>query len=400
MNQQINTLKKLSLEEIQQELEDWIINKGNEPVIAALKTLLPRNTEPYKILIQISLEQKRNKSREIKGIDAAETIELKKRQLTYKLIEFISTLEEHQLKRSATTFSGPVAYWSCDRKKILDKFWEDFKNREKSKAKNHFYFLLERHYGQAISLVKRLIVSLNQKREKVKIGNIEQKIPLEVTIKPEFNKKACKTELQKAFNRTLPLQTGILEEQINTLAEFVDNIDEHYPAFKGHQYLPFIFKVELENAASWEGGLKEGFQVFIDEFCQLPETSAFTCVFFFIIEVQRPKANKSKKKKWFAFGKKEEATIISAEEMQKKVSSIQEIVNTPVTVLPPLLRVNREHLDDWLKQVLLILNQYDRDKALERLIEDLGGGEEWDMSPVESRLREMMETQQNNKRPL
>ncbi len=275
---------------------------------------------------------------------------------------------------------------SCDRAEILKRFWRSFDEREDAGLFQHFYFLNAQAYGEADSIVRRLIANLKTEKKQVKFSGIHKVNIRKIDLAPADSLADFQHELRRAFNRGL-------YPQVRNLAEFIENIDATYPAYKRALYLPFVFDVELQ-ASCWERLGVKGLRWFIQEFCKLSAPADRRLVYFFIIETAKAKTELQMRNGCLSLGqKKENKPPVS--DLTIQLESLTEIDLQRVTILPPLKKVVRADLDDWYD--FYEPNQVKREEKVEELISRLGGGEAWHMSHVEKELAQIVETYQNAK---
>jgi hypothetical protein len=296
-------------------------------------------------------------------------------------------------KKVVPQLGSDLASVSCDRKSIIKRFDLSFERAEESGQAVAPFLLLEQPYGEAESLVKRLITNLEESRKGVKYPGFSQIRIEEVEMDGSESPQDGQTLLRKAFNRHLSAH------QIRSLADFAEQIQGKFPLFSNFAYLPFAFKIKIP-AASWSGLAEPFLRWMITDFLKVDAASApkrmFIC--FFIIHLTgMPKAKPSGGGLFGGlFGQNKPAEPAETDLFKKLEALSRPGDPVPVTVLPPLTKVDRQDLDDWYRQ--FEPNQSLRDKLVDALVLRLPKTEPWNMSEVEAALRHIVEAHRNRAR--
>ena len=294
------------------------------------------------------------------------------------LDEHIRALHEAHKNLQVT---GLLAAHCCDRREILSRFDRRRDQLTAAGAAAQCYLLAYQKYGEAESLVRRLITHLKEElpKNKLKYPGFE-KIEIEsVEFHTGDNADDFRFALRKAFNRGL-------QQQVTTLSDFV----QHPPAaFAPFEYLPFAFKI-LMQAETWEKGGETALAWFVQEFCSLPAQSAKKAFFFFIVELEVAEAPTPV---WKRFLGKNTAAPNTQETLEAFAQHADR--KTHCTALPALHLVDKRDLDDWYSQ--FENNELEREQKTNALIAQLGGGNQWPMSQVEVELKKIVEQANNTK---
>lgn len=297
----------------------------------------------------------------------------------------LDALDEHIRALSSIppglVITGQLAAHCCDRREILARFDRRRDQLTAADASLQCYLLADQKYGEAESLVRRLITHLKEEMppNKLKYHSFEH-ITIEFV---EFHARESADDfrfaLRKAFNRGL-------QQQVTTLNEFV----QHPPAaFAPFAYLPFAFKIRMK-AETWERGGETAFAWFVQEFCKLPAQSAKKAFFFFIVELEMAEAPAPA---WKRFLGKPTAAPNTQETLETFAQHADR--NTYCTALPPLQLVDKRDLLDWYRQ--FEKNELLREQKTNALIAQLGGGNQWPMSQVEVELKKIVEQANHTK---
>ena len=288
--------------------------------------------------------------------------------------------EERRLSGAGIRKGSDLSIVSCDRKDIIKRFSISFDTREEAGVHTIFYLLTGRKFGQADSLVKRLITTLKEDREGVKYPGFDQIVIRDVDLSPGDSLQDARFFFRKAFNRNL-------RPQVKSLAEFAVNIEQSYPAYRQSVYLPFAFRVNFsENDLNTVEAL---IQWLVTDFCRADQTARRKFIFFFILN-RKGDARRRSIWPWF----RRQGGKMSFREYQRKILSWQN-PEEGIIVLPNLSRVKYEDLDDWYKHYEP--NEALRTEKLRQLVRDLGGGSEWNMSQVELELAKIVRAYQERK---
>ncbi len=276
--------------------------------------------------------------------------------------------------------TGELAAHCCDRREILSRFDARRERFTQDGASLQAYLLADQKYGEAESLVRRLITHL---KEDTRIDTLKYHSFDQITIElVDFhageNDEDFRFALRKAFNRGL-------QQQAASLHDFIQNPP---PAFQPFKYLPFAFKIRMQ-AEIWEKGGESALEWFVQTFCSLPTDSAKKVFLFFIVEISSPEEQPAWKR---LFGKS--GPTLTA---QDAVNAFAEHPDRRrcCTALPPLRLVDKQDLLDWYRD--FEDNEILREQKTQALIAQLGGGDKWPMSRVELELKKIVEQANHTK---
>ena len=290
-------------------------------------------------------------------------------------------LEENRLAGATLRKGSDLSVISCNRKEIIKRFSISLDTAEEAGRNMAVYLLMGRKFGQADSLVKRLITTIKEERQAVKYAGFNQIAIRDIDLGSEDRIQDACFFFRKAFNRHL-------RPQVKSLADFARNIELKYPAYRRADYIPFAFRISFYEANL---PLIESFlQWLAGNFCRLDdERERRKFVFFFVL---RRKEETEHTSIWSRIVKKNRRMAFRV--YRQKVLSWQNLDDS-IVVLPNLARVRYEDLDDWYKHYEN--NEALRTEKLRELVRNLGGGTEWNMSQVELELEKVVRAYRDRK---
>lgn len=310
------------------------------------------------------------------GIITREAYLLEYRRILKQAGELLDAIiREERLSKSGNARKGAdITRFSCDRREIMKRFWRAFDQREEKEEKLHLYFLAGQTYGQADSLVKRIISDLKDEKQQVKFAGLKQLKPMKIIVDPTDSYDDICYEMRKRFNRKL-------HPQVKLLSEFAQQIDKSYPGFQSAKYIPVFYKLELQHSC-WDRAVLKSIKWFAKQFCAIDKSIKRHFVFFFIISFNGTPKKEKIKKGFLGFGRKK--TTEDVVDVYEKIKTIEQVLPDNITVLPPLTKIKASDLNNWYQ--FYESNEKVREEKVKALIKKLGGGDSWHMSDVEKEL--------------
>ncbi len=300
--------------------------------------------------------------------------------------------------RAKVDLGSDMAAVSCDRKKVLREFEQDFDEADQKGCRVVSFLLLEKPYGQSESLVKRLMLTLSDLRP----GEVKPQGFDDIAVETvDLDGIASIEDSQGSFRRAVIRKMG-MPPRMGSLKEFAAQIQSGTTKLSGAiRYIPHAFLIRFD-APAWASLAEPLLHWATGEFLYLPANGAQdrVFVFFFILEPLQKEENPGQGFLSKFFGKSKSAKNPSEDlhaALRKSFPSAKPPL-TPVTVLPELTKVDKNDLDDWYRQ--FESNQVLRKELVGKLIEKLPKSEEakWDMSHIELELKQIVEAYRNKKR--
>ena len=291
--------------------------------------------------------------------------------------------EERRLYGDNAEGINELSIFQCDRRNIVKHFDQRFEEKEDWGHHIQFYLIYAQKYAQPESLVKRLISSLKEEKGSVKFGDLDSNAVRHIEIGRGDNNKDGPYFFRKAFNKRIKPQVKLLEQ-------FDSNVDQHYPRFQGAQYLPFAYAINYHPESF--SVVKHLINWLLNTFCNLKSPSR-RYVFFLIIDPKEINESPPKRSGWFNRSKKRNITAND----QKTFQLLKEFEqgDERMTVLPQLTKIRLEDIEDWYRKYES--NEIKRDEKIREIVQNLGGGDSWDMSHVERELDKLVQEILNQK---
>lgn len=294
--------------------------------------------------------------------------------------------EHERLAGRNFAMGSELAIVSCDRKKIIQRFWRGFEHMNESGQPALFFLLSGQKYGQAESLARRLITLLKEDKYSVKYSGFNQITISIVDLMRDNDQEDCYFSLRKTFNRDL-------RPEIKGLEELMNRIDTHYPQLSRYRYLPWVLKFSMAESC-WPRIGRSTVHWFIDHFCRLSGRFKQTPVFFLIVDLKEDKKRTSKPTGWRRiFGTPSSDSTGVSIDLHAELQQLAEERSEMTRALPPLSLVVEDDLLDWYRT--FESNERIREQKVAELIRQLPPGDAWHMADVEASLKAVIEAYQN-----
>ena len=303
-----------------------------------------------------------------------------------KLIREKAGRGENYPKKQVSEIASPTSEYnkiSCDRVQLIKFFWRKFVWKEEEGFTNHFYFMIGQRFGQANSLVKRIITELSWERQGVKYQGFDEIEPISLRISGSETSNDLQLDFRRLFNRFLSLR-----RHVKNVNELVKNIDTHYNHLKKHEFIPVFIELTIP-PGSWQENVANTIEWFTNSFVGKRAEKGPQFISFFIISVLGKPVKKKVRFNWIRRTRNKPI----AEDTFRKV--LEDFINKieHATLLPALVKVSKADLNDWYKR--FENNEKEREKKVDMLEKRLPGNEPWSMSDVEIELKRIVENNQN-----
>ena len=273
---------------------------------------------------------------------------------------------------------------SCNRKTIVRQFKFAYEKYKADGITAPFFFLEGQQYGQADSLVKRLVMELMKQEEGIKAlrnNHFSEPVRIHELEKFEDAKQGFLYAFQELCGGKCTVNSlGELQAQMNKL-----------PNMKPYAILPFPVQLYI-SADCWNSYLPEMIQWKLQEFSHLEANADYTFLFFIIVTL----IEKQPKKNWLSKWIPHKAPDLNFNLFDTLENFLAD--QSGVTLLPPLKLVDRQDIDDWYSR--FESNQRRREEQVDALIRNLPKPkkDKWTMSDVEIELQRVIEEMQNDAR--
>ena len=308
-----------------------------------------------------------------------------------KLVEAVRNKSEAS---QPTQLGSELAKYNCDRRGILDSFWEHFNKGEHAGVAQHLFFLHFDRDQMSETLVHRIITELHLKQKGVKWQGFMD-TPLRDVVFSE--RSSHQRQMEKLRKQLLDLLAVPDECQGDCLPDYLDYLQHMaLPQYQPYVYLPYILDLTIPKGI-WSKSQK----TLQDFFCtqlQLNERGRWVPIFFIIVHLQTPRTPVSAPTSGFRawFTSRAKAPVDPRTALEEFLANLPVQQQTATTILPPLRSIDEEDLHDWSRQFRRELTELERIQVVEKIIDKLDPSTtQWPMKDVNKHLIRVCEEIKN-----
>lgn len=292
-------------------------------------------------------------------------------------------------ERQEAQLGSELAMYNCDRRGILDCFWEHFQQGEAAQVPQHIFFLQSDRDQLSETLVHRIATELYLDRENVKWQGFDDTPSRGIVFTEQTTKQQQKDKLRKVLLEVLAVPDDCPGDR---LQDFLDYLQQkELPQYQGYTYLPYILFLTIPEK-KWSQS-REVLQTFFHHELQLNERGPWVPVFFIKVNIQAPRTPDKPQQGGFRswFRSKTKGPLDTREALDQFCASLP-----TATLLPALRSIDEADLHDWSDQFRHELSQQERIAIVEKIIDKLDPSTtQWPMKDVSKHLTRVCEEIKN-----
>lgn len=308
-----------------------------------------------------------------------------------KLVQQVRGQEEKQ----QVSIGGELAKYNCDRRGILDCFWDHFRAGEDASVPLHLFFLPFDRDQMSETLVHRITTELHlEKKAAVKWSGFD-----ETPIRDVVFSDRSSPERQLEILRAQLVSLLAMPEDCpgDRLVDFLEDLASRpNPNYQDCTYLPYVLDLTIPEKL-WAQS-KKVIRTFIINYLHVPSRTRWVPVIFITLHLKlNSKPEPAVKSRFLGlFSGKETPPLDAFAELEELRQRLPEDLGQLTAVLPPLRSIDEDDLHDWSRQFRQELSELERIQLVERIIDKLPPTETgWPMKIVNPHLIRVCEEIKN-----